>query len=125
MFKKVLPIVLAVILLQAVYVTNSQAAPPASGGCYHRVSYGETLFSIGRRYGVNPYAIARTNSLYNPNYIYAGQVLCIPSGYGHYNYTNYHNQYYNNYHNRYNNNQYGWRTQSHYNKYGRYPYNRW
>lgn len=63
---------------------------PAGGGCYydcgdtgrayHTVRYGETLFSIGRKYGVNPYSIARANNLYNPNYIYAGQVLYIPSG---------------------------------------------
>ena len=142
-FKKVFPIVLAVILLQTIYIADSQAAPPASGGC-HRVSYGETLSSIGRRYGVNPYAIARANGLYNPNYIYAGQVLCIPSGRGYDNYSNYnnrydngynnynyrynnhHNRYYNNYNNRYYNNyQRGWRYHNHYNGYGRYSNNQW
>lgn len=47
------------------------------GTCY-RVRYGDTLFSIGRRYGVNPWEIARVNSLPNPNCIYAGQWLIIP-----------------------------------------------
>jgi LysM repeat protein len=37
------------------------------------------LFSIGRRYGVNPYYIAKVNGLRNPNYIYAGQILYIPA----------------------------------------------
>ncbi len=51
----------------------------ASGGNYHRVHYGETLYSIGRYYGVSAHAIAKANHLYNPNRIYAGQVLYIPS----------------------------------------------
>ncbi|MCB0207954.1 MAG: LysM peptidoglycan-binding domain-containing protein [Anaerolineae bacterium] len=46
----------------------------------HVVQYGETLFSIGRMYDVHPYHIAEVNNLYNPNYIYAGQVLYIPYG---------------------------------------------
>ena len=116
--KKVLPIVLAVLVLQAITFADSQAAPPASGGSYHRVRYGETLFSIGRLYGVSPYSIAQANGLSNPNYIYAGQVLHIPSGQRYNNYSNYNNQYYNNtyygnrdknssnYNNRYYNNTY-------------------
>jgi LysM repeat protein len=63
--------------------TTAAAAPPAYGPTYHRVRYGETLSSIGRLYGVNAYAIARANGLANPNYIYAGQVLLIPT-YGDY-----------------------------------------
>lgn len=45
---------------------------------YHRVMFGETLFSIGRLYGTNPWMIGRANGLLNPNLIFAGQVLCIP-----------------------------------------------
>lgn len=55
----------------------------ASGGTHHTVHYGETLFSIGRAYGVSPYAIAEVNNLVNPHHIYAGQVLYIPT-YQHY-----------------------------------------
>jgi LysM repeat protein len=51
----------------------------ASGGTHHKVHYGDTLFSIGRAYGVNPYAIAEVNNLVNPHHIYAGQVLYIPT----------------------------------------------
>ena len=54
------------------------------GGCYYTVQYGDTLYSIGRRFGVYPYYIAEANGLYNPHQIYAGQVLYIPSGGGGY-----------------------------------------
>jgi LysM repeat protein len=42
------------------------------------VKAGDTLFAIGRRFGVNPYAIASYNHLANPNLIYVGQRLIIP-----------------------------------------------
>ena len=69
-------------ILVMVLLTLTVSLASASGGNYHKVRYGETLFSIGRQYGVNPYLIARTNGLNNPDYIYAGQVLFIPSGGG-------------------------------------------
>lgn len=55
------------------------------GGCttYHYVHYGETLSQIAKRYGVSTYALSQANGIYNPNHIYAGQKLCIPSGYYH------------------------------------------
>jgi hypothetical protein len=74
--KKVLTIVIAVVALQLVLVSASYA----QGNTYHKVRYGETLFSIGRTYNVHPYHIAQVNGLHNPNIIYAGQVLYIPSG---------------------------------------------
>lgn len=45
---------------------------------YHTVSYGQNLIGIGRYYGVSAFAIAEANHIYNLNYIYAGQSLCIP-----------------------------------------------
>ena len=84
--KKIIPIVFIVALLQLVAITDSHAAPPAwgdgDGGTYYTVRYGDTLFKIGRQFGVNPYHIASANRLRNPNYIYAGQVLYIPAGDG-------------------------------------------
>lgn len=71
-----------VLLLQLVLVPASSAAPPSSAGFWHRVRYGETLFSIGRMYHVNPYTICHVNGLYNCNYIYAGQALWIPRAQG-------------------------------------------
>ncbi len=52
--------------------------PGGFGPLVHRVMSGETLFSISRLYRVNPWEIARANGLFNPNLIFAGQVLCIP-----------------------------------------------
>ncbi|MBN1218931.1 MAG: LysM peptidoglycan-binding domain-containing protein [Anaerolineae bacterium] len=75
--KKSLLITMLVVMLLVLTATVASA----SGGTYHTVRYGETLFSIGRYYGVNPYRIAEANNLWNPNYIYAGQVLYIPAGY--------------------------------------------
>lgn len=50
----------------------------------YTVQPGDTLYGIARRYGVNPYTLAYTNRLYNPNLIYAWMPLVIPcsTGYG-------------------------------------------
>lgn len=52
--------------------------PPSTPQRIHIVQYGETLFSIARRYGTTAWAISMANNLYNPNVIYAGQRLVIP-----------------------------------------------
>ncbi|MDF1513781.1 MAG: LysM peptidoglycan-binding domain-containing protein [Anaerolineae bacterium] len=44
----------------------------------HTVKSGETLFCIGRAYGVDPYAIATQNSVVHANLIHPGLVLDIP-----------------------------------------------
>jgi hypothetical protein len=104
--KKILSLSLIVILLLLLVAPATYAAPPAQGGGYggydgggydggggyggggygggqyYRVRWGDTLFSIGRRFGVYPYHIAQVNGLHNPNWIYAGQYLWIPSGGG-------------------------------------------
>ncbi len=49
-----------------------------AGGRFHWVRHGETLLSIGRLYGMNPWVIASANGIYNLNCIYAGQRLVIP-----------------------------------------------
>ncbi|MEZ4706459.1 MAG: LysM peptidoglycan-binding domain-containing protein [Caldilineaceae bacterium] len=53
------------------------------GGCanYHYVQYGQTLSAIAAYYGVSAYALAQANGIYNLNYVYTGQRLCIPGGY--------------------------------------------
>jgi LysM repeat protein len=77
--RKMMIILAAVLILGLLTTAVSYAAPPACGPVYHCVKHGETLSSIGRLYGVNPYTIARANCLPNPNRIYAGQVLLIPT----------------------------------------------
>lgn len=79
--RKLIVILGLVLLLQLALVPASSAAPPPSGGFWHYVRYGETLFSIGRLYGVNAYGICSANGLRNCNYIWAGQALWIPSYY--------------------------------------------
>ncbi|MFQ5855702.1 MAG: LysM peptidoglycan-binding domain-containing protein [Anaerolineae bacterium] len=49
--------------------------------CVHVVRYGETLYSIARRYGTTVWAIAKANSIYNVNYIRPGMKLVIPNCY--------------------------------------------
>jgi LysM repeat protein len=58
--------------------TPSQATTSTNPGT-HTVKTGETLFSIGRLYNVNPYAIAAANNIPYPYIIYPGQQLIIPS----------------------------------------------
>ena len=77
--RKVMLVVGLVLLLQVILEPASSAAPPVSGGFWHTVRWGETLFSIGRLYGVNPWSVCSANGLGNCNYIYAGQSLWIPA----------------------------------------------
>ena len=57
--------------------TGGEAAP---GGGVHVVQRGETLSSIAQYYGNTTAAIAAANNLVNPNLVYVGQRLRIPSG---------------------------------------------
>lgn len=74
------------VLLTAVFLLALVAAQPvadvsaAAGSSWHVVARGETLFSIGKLYDVNPWAIASANHLVNPNLIHVGQALYIPAG---------------------------------------------
>jgi LysM repeat protein len=49
--------------------------------CSYRVQYGDTMYSIAARLGVDVWALARTNGIYNLNWIYAGQWLKTPGCY--------------------------------------------
>lgn len=93
LYLKIMAVLVAVLLLQtATPISNSQAAPEAQygygSGQYYMVQRGDTLFQVGRIFGMNPYYIAEVNGIYNPNLIYAGQWLYIPQGGGYeYGYT--------------------------------------
>ena len=70
-------------------VISSCAGAPApvpgtgsSGQVVHVVQSGETLSSIAAKYGVSEASIAATNGISDPNRIYAGQRLTIPSSGG-------------------------------------------
>jgi len=62
-------------------VPHPAPVPPPVKPFYHTVTVGETLGSIAARYGTNIYAIMQCSGLSNPNFIYPGQVLCIPTIY--------------------------------------------
>ncbi len=51
------------------------------GSSYYRVVWGDTLYSIAYRYHTTWQAIATANHLPNPNCIYAGMLLYIPTHY--------------------------------------------
>lgn len=55
-------------------------APPPKPACryWHYVTPGQTMLMISRWYGVNPFAIAQANGIFNLNLIYSGTTLCIP-----------------------------------------------
>jgi len=60
------------------------AGQPAPGGAaglptVHTVQSGDTIYSIGRQYGVAPQAIINANALANPNALSVGQQLTIPA----------------------------------------------
>ncbi len=55
------------------------AAPAATQGVQHLVQPGEYLASIATRYGVSWTAIAQANNIYDPDTVFAGQTLFIPS----------------------------------------------
>jgi murein DD-endopeptidase MepM/ murein hydrolase activator NlpD len=59
----------------------AEAAPiskPAKRGALHTVASGETLYSLGRTYGVSPFAIADANGLDNNKQLALGQQIKIP-----------------------------------------------
>lgn len=72
--------ILALLTVLALDCVPVLGAPAHSGQITHVVRWGETLESIAYRYGTTVSAIVQANHLANPNYIYAGQVLIIPTG---------------------------------------------
>jgi len=79
LWHKAMGALVIVLLLQLIIgATIGEAAPPACEPAYHKVRWGETLYSIARRYGVSVWAIAQANGIRNPNCIYACQTLLIP-----------------------------------------------
>lgn len=59
----------------------SAGSASAWGDCYYTVGYGDTLARIAARYGTTWSALASANNIWNPNWIYVGQSLYIPSCY--------------------------------------------
>ncbi len=68
-----------VLVLVAAFLMGSI---PVLADSSYVVQRGDTLYSIGRRYGVSVWEIARANGIADVNRIWVGQVLRIPGGGG-------------------------------------------
>jgi LysM repeat protein len=79
MRKKWLSTMLAVVMLTVLLLPNAASAAPSKGNIIHVVQRGEMLSTIARRYGINMWTLARANGITNPNRIYVGQRLVIPT----------------------------------------------
>jgi LysM repeat protein len=66
----------------ATAVPAQQPVTVPAGGTTYIVQSGDRLFSIGRMFNVDPYAIAQTNNIHAPFIIYPGQKLTIPGSSG-------------------------------------------
>ena len=53
---------------------------PALADTTYVVQPGDSIYKIARKFGVSPTAIIKANNLSNPNTIFPGQTLIIPSG---------------------------------------------
>ncbi len=76
--------VLILVLVFAVFATflmpaSAFAESSEQGGKVHVVRRGDTLAKVAVRYGVSVAALSRANNLRNPNLIYVGQRLWIPT----------------------------------------------
>ncbi|MBK8988001.1 MAG: LysM peptidoglycan-binding domain-containing protein [Chloroflexi bacterium] len=79
--KMLVVFLLALVLLLGLTATTQAAPTQQTGGVYHTIRWGETLSGIARLYGTTTQAILAANPhIWNPNLIFAGTVLFIPSG---------------------------------------------
>ena len=62
----------------AAVVAAGLAACVGPAGVRHRVEHGESLYRIGKAYGVAPEALARGNGIQDATRIEVGQVIVIP-----------------------------------------------
>lgn len=70
---------IASVVILSFAATSIWAAPPEFDPVIHIVQPGETIYSIARRYGTSVEAITSVNGIVNPNWIYTGQRLTIPT----------------------------------------------
>ncbi len=85
--KKTRLVVLIVLALLLVIASTAWAAPAeaapaakkaACGSCTYHVKKGDTLYSIGVRFGVSAKTLKNCNRIKNANKIYVGQKLVVP-----------------------------------------------
>jgi len=77
--KKLIFAALLTLLIVATIAPVASAAPPQSGGYWYTVKYGDTLSRIAYHHGIRLSRLIYANNIANPDHIYAGQNLWIPS----------------------------------------------
>lgn len=75
-------LVIAGIVLSATPAYAAPASTAAGSGCsqFYTIVHGDNLFRIAVRFHTSVYALQQLNGLQNPNFIYAGQVICVKAG---------------------------------------------
>jgi murein DD-endopeptidase MepM/ murein hydrolase activator NlpD len=73
--KKTIP---AILLAVGLLLLSSCVTTTSTGGVYHTVKKGQTLWRISKTYGVDMQVIAEYNDIYDKNLIFAGQEIFIP-----------------------------------------------
>lgn len=63
-------------------ISPTQSVPPAASTTIYTVVRGDTLYRIALKYNTNTQQLITLNSLTNPNIIYIGQNLIVPTGTG-------------------------------------------
>jgi len=76
--RKFYSLLMVVVLLVAAQLSASAPAQAQACAVAHVVRPGENLFRIGLAYGYSWAVLQRYNGLPNPNFIRAGQIICIP-----------------------------------------------
>ena len=70
------------LLLTAAPAFAAPSATAGGPGCteFYVVQRGDNLFRIALKFNTTVYALMTLNGLTNPNFIYAGQTLCVRAG---------------------------------------------
>lgn len=64
--------------LALIGIVLSAGLTACGGGVYHRVRPGDTLYRIGKAYGVSHERLAKVNRITDPTRIYVGQKIFVP-----------------------------------------------
>ena len=63
----------------AVILNNAPVQHTGAAGQYHTLAQGETVYALGRRYGVKPKAILEANHFNDANHLSVGTKVFIPA----------------------------------------------
>lgn len=75
-------LVIGGLLLSTTPALAAPASTAAGSGCsqFYTVMRGDNLFRIALRFNTTVFNLQRLNGLANPNFVFAGQTLCVRAG---------------------------------------------